>query len=84
MTPDARIESNSTVVLVVNVENGGWLTVLPEDMARFLTTGKALATIPLSGGESAHSVGLIAPYRDPHTPVLDALLREARRQSSFG
>ena len=71
-------------MLVANVEAGGWLTVLPEDMARFLTSGKRLKTVPLSGVESAHTVGLVAPYRDPHTPILETLLREARGQSKLG
>ncbi|PVA11187.1 LysR family transcriptional regulator [Pelagivirga sediminicola] len=81
--PEAIIESNSTVVMVANVETGRWLTVLPEDMARFLTTGKSLRLVPLKGREPAHAVGLVAPYREPHTPVLAALLAEARRMSAM-
>lgn len=81
ITPQAWIESNSTVALVANVEGGDWLTVLPADIARFLSGGKALKIIALSGGDAGHSVGLIAPYREPHTPVLAALLAEARRMS---
>lgn len=80
--PEARIESNSTVVVMANVEAGDWLTILPEDMANFLAAGKRLKLVPLSGAESAHTVGLVAPYRDPHTPVLGALLREAKRLSA--
>jgi DNA-binding transcriptional LysR family regulator len=78
VTPEARIESNSTVVLLATVQWGGWLTVLPEDTARFMAAGKPLALVPLAGREPAHTVGLVAPYREPHTPVLGALLREAR------
>jgi DNA-binding transcriptional LysR family regulator len=36
VTPEALVESNSTVVLVAHVEERGWVTVLPSDMARFL------------------------------------------------
>lgn len=81
IAPEPWIESNSTVALVANVERGDWLTVLPADIARFLSGGKALRIIPLSGEEPSHSVGLIAPYREPHTPVLAALLAEARKMS---
>lgn len=81
--PYAAIESNSTVVLVATVGTGEWLTVLPEDLARFLTQGKRLQAIPLDGGEPPHVVGLVAPFRNPHTPVLDALLRAARRHSTL-
>ncbi|MCV2863380.1 LysR family transcriptional regulator [Albidovulum sediminicola] len=81
ISPEARIESNSTVVLVANVLSGGWVTVLPFDMAAFLTAGKPLHAVPLAGAQRDHAVGLVAPYREPHTPVLRALLAEARRLS---
>ncbi|MBF9060228.1 LysR family transcriptional regulator [Rhodobacterales bacterium HKCCSP123] len=77
VTPEALVESNSTVVLAAHVEEGGWVTVLPSDMARFLASGKRLSIVPIAGGHVAHTVGLVAPWREPHTPVLDALLREA-------
>lgn len=80
-TPDAWIESDSAVVLVANVERGDWLTILPADIASFLTEGKALKLIPLSGNIRHPTVGLVAPYREPHTPTLHALLRQARRLS---
>ncbi|MCB1430243.1 MAG: LysR family transcriptional regulator [Nitratireductor sp.] len=79
----AWIESNSTVVLVSTVETGGWLTILPEELANFLTAGKPLALVPMAPQKTAYSVGLVAPYREPHTPVLAELLREARRISAI-
>jgi DNA-binding transcriptional LysR family regulator len=79
VTPEALVESNSTVVLAAHVEEGGWVTILPADMARFLASGKRLAIVPIAGGHVAHAVGLVAPWREPHTPVLDALLRAAAR-----
>ncbi|NKX44838.1 LysR family transcriptional regulator [Roseicyclus persicicus] len=77
VTPDALVESNSTVVLAAHVEEGGWVTVLPAEMARFLASGKRFAIVPIAGGHVEHKVGLVAPYREPHTPVLEALLAEA-------
>jgi DNA-binding transcriptional LysR family regulator len=77
VTPDALVEANSTVVLAAHVEQGGWVTVLPYDMARFLASGKRLSIVPIIGGHVEHTVGLVAPWREPHTPVLDALLAEA-------
>lgn len=82
VSPDARVESDSTVVLVAMVASGDWLTVLPEDHARFMARGQPLALVPLTGSERAYTVGLVAPWREPHTPVLDALLREAGRLST--
>ena len=82
VTPQATVESSSTVVLVSHVLEGGWLTILPEDIARFLAEGKPLALVPLERPQTTHAVGLVAPWREPHTPVLEALLAEARRMVS--
>nr|WP_247745169.1 LysR family transcriptional regulator [Paracoccus sp. R12_1] len=79
VTPQATVESSSTVVLVSHVMEGGWVTVLPEDIATFLSMGKPLRLVPLERPETIHAVGLVAPWREPHTPVLEALLAEARR-----
>ncbi|MCZ0961648.1 LysR family transcriptional regulator [Paracoccus benzoatiresistens] len=81
VTPQATVESSSTVVLVAHVLEGGWITILPEDIAAFLTQGKPLRMVPLDGSGASHSVGLVAPWREPHTPVLEALLTEARRMA---
>ncbi|MCC5959117.1 MAG: LysR family transcriptional regulator [Rhodobacteraceae bacterium] len=82
VTPETWVEANSTVVLMAMVAEGGWMTVMPEDSARFLASGKAVSTIPLHGAAAPHVVGLVAPWREPHTPVLEALLREARGLSA--
>ena len=78
IAPDPLIESNSIVVLVANVEAGDWMTVLPQDMARFLVSGKSLASIPLANAEKGYPVGLVVPHREPQTPIQNALLAEAR------
>ncbi|MGR3363198.1 MAG: LysR family transcriptional regulator [Maritimibacter harenae] len=78
LTPEARMESNSTVVLVTHVEQGGWSTILPTDMARSLAKGRDLAVVPIARDLPGPSVGLVAPYQEPQTPVLQALLDEAR------
>jgi hypothetical protein len=40
-----------------------------------------LRAIPIVAPDARHAIGLIAPYREPHTPVLAALLTEARRMA---
>ena len=83
VNPFAQIESNSTTVLIAHVEFGDWLTVLPSDIAQFLSHGRDLAMVPMTGANRGQVVGLLAPYREPHTPVLAALLAEARRISKI-
>ncbi len=78
VNPEAVVESNSTVVLMGLVATGDYATVLPVQMAGFLAAGKNLAVRPINKPRARHGIGLIAPFREPHTPVLDALLTEAR------
>lgn len=77
IAPVARMESNSTVVLVSHVAAGGWVTILPDDLATFLARGQGLSIIPIRSSGDAPAVGLVAPFQEPHTPVLQALLDEA-------
>ncbi len=78
-TPQVVVESGSTVVLVAQVALGGWLTILPEDIARFLTEGKSLKLVPMERVSAGHQVGLVAPWREPHTPAITALLALAKQ-----
>ncbi|KZM51045.1 LysR family transcriptional regulator [Labrenzia sp. OB1] len=75
------IESNSIIALVSSVASGHCITVLPADIAKFLCVGKDLALIPLESPAQQQTVGLIMPHRVPRTPVLSALLKEARSGS---
>ncbi len=77
IAPEAQMQSNSTVVLVHHVAAGGWATILPGQMADFLAAGHGLSIIPIRQSDAGHAVGLVAPYQEPHTPVLEALLRDA-------
>jgi len=77
VTPDAQVESNSTLVLAAHVREGDWLTILPSDMAEILATAPDLCVRPMADQTAEHTVGLIAPHREPHTPVLEALLAQA-------
>ncbi|MBN2759414.1 MAG: LysR family transcriptional regulator [Rhodobacteraceae bacterium] len=76
-----RIESNSMIALVAHVLTGDWVSIVNADTAALFAARPELAAIPLREGQGAKQVGLIAPWREPHTPVLAALLAQARRLS---
>lgn len=78
VTRAPSVETNSTIVLISHVLQG-WATVLPLRSAEIFLKSAPLAAIPLRDPEARNGVGLIAPWREPHTPVIDALLKEARR-----
>ena len=75
--PAPTVESNSSLALVAHVTTGGWAAIVPQGLADMF--GQGLVALPISGRGARHAVGLIAPYREPHTPLLDALLQEAKK-----
>ncbi len=82
VTAQPALETNSTIVLISHVMRGGWATILPERAAEvFLDTGPLVA-LQITDPDARHAVGLIAPWREPHTPLIAALLQEARRMSA--
>ena len=78
VSSEAAIQSNSTLTLVAHVEAGDWAAVLPRQLAEFMAAGRPLRSIPIREIRPPHTVGLIAPFREPHTPVLEALLQMSR------
>ncbi len=73
-----RVESNSTIALVAHVATGQWSSIVPEVLATQLGA-PGIVSVPLVEPDARHLVGLVAAHREPHTPVLAALLEEAAR-----
>ncbi|MFU8898983.1 MAG: LysR family transcriptional regulator [Roseinatronobacter sp.] len=76
-----QLESNSVVALVAHVQAGPWVSVVNAHTATLFAATPDMCAVPLQGEGGAKQVGLIAPWREPHTPVLAALLAQARRFS---
>ena len=73
-----EIEANTITVLISHVLSGGWATILPVKAAEIYLSGMPLHAVPITDPDASHRVGLIAPYQEPHTPVIAALLQEAK------
>jgi DNA-binding transcriptional LysR family regulator len=73
------VESNSSIALVAHVATGRWASIVTQTIADMFGRGSGLTAVPISDGDAKHLVGLIAAWREPHTPVIAALLDEARR-----
>jgi DNA-binding transcriptional LysR family regulator len=84
VTVDPRVESSSTIVLVSHVLRGDSVTILPRKAAEIFLKAGDLAAVPIVNPDAAHMVGLVAPHREPMTPVLRALLGAARSLSDKG
>ena len=73
------VESNSSIALVAHVATGRWASIVTQTIADMFGKGSGLRAVPIHDGEARHLVGLIAAWREPHTPVIQSLLEEARR-----
>jgi len=73
------VTSNSTIALIAHVLSGRWVSIVPMRLAAMFADGGRLRSIPIVEPEAEHLIGLIAPRRDPQTPVLAAFLAEAAR-----
>ena len=73
------LESNSMIVLFSHIRTGRWASIMPRNVAESFGFSAEIRMIPITEPEAAHSVGLVAQYREPFTPLVSALLHEARR-----
>jgi len=74
-----QVESNSTIALAAHVATGRWASVVPEALAAMFARGADLASVSITAPAVSHSVGLVAPLREPYPPMLAALLDQAQR-----
>ena len=73
------LESNSMIVLFAHVRTGSWSSVMPEVLARTLGLTDHIRAVPITAPDALHTVGLIVAHRDPATPIVAALLQEAKQ-----
>jgi DNA-binding transcriptional LysR family regulator len=78
-----QIESTSVIVLVSHVLRSNWATILPIRAADVFLKGDDLGAVPIVKPDASHVVGLVAPHREPFTPVLSTLLDRARSYSEL-
>lgn len=78
---EPAVESNSTIALMAHVMTGHWVSILPKALADLFAQSGAVRAVPIVAPEAEHLVGLIAARRDPPTPLIEALMEEARRIS---
>jgi DNA-binding transcriptional LysR family regulator len=75
------LESNSIVVLFAHIRTSGWSSILPLGLAERLDFAEPIRAIPINGPDNGHTVGLIAVRREPQTPLVAALMGQARMQA---
>lgn len=77
--PAPTLESNSMIVLFAHVRTGQWASIMPAKLAETLGLTDSVRAIPIVEPSAAHSVGLVIPERDVTTPLVGALVSEAKQ-----
>ncbi len=72
------LESNSMIVLFAHVRTGKWSSIMPAMLAETLGLTDSVRSIPIVDPAVTHLVGLVVPHREPMTPLVAALVAEAR------
>lgn len=80
--PTPTLQSNSMILLFSHVRTGRWASIMPQRLADNLGFTDRVRAIPIVEPEVFHTVGLVVPHREPMTPLVAALVREARKFSS--
>lgn len=73
------LESNSMIVLYSHVRTGRWASVMPARLAMTLGLTDVLRAIPIVEPEASFTIGLVVQAREPMTPLIAALVAEAKR-----
>lgn len=76
--PSPTLESNSMIVLFAHVRTGKWSSIMPAKLAETLGLTDSVRSIPIVEPAATHAVGLVVPHREPMTPLVSALVAEAR------
>jgi DNA-binding transcriptional LysR family regulator len=77
--PSPTLESNSMIVLFAHVRTGRWASIMPAKLAETLGLTDNVRSIPIVEPLATHAVGLVVPDREPTTPLITALVAEARQ-----
>jgi DNA-binding transcriptional LysR family regulator len=77
------LESDSILVLFTHVRTGRWASVMPAKLAAALGLTDTVRAIPIVEPEVSHSIGLVVPERNPLTPLINALVSEAKQLAAL-
>ena len=73
------LESDSMILLYSHVRTGRWASIMPAKLAETLGLTETIRAIPITEPEAVQTIGLVAPAREPMTPITAELVEEARR-----
>ncbi|MFY9642544.1 MAG: LysR family transcriptional regulator [Rhodomicrobium sp.] len=81
-TASAKLESNSMIVLFAHIQTGQWSGIMPEKLTGIFGLSPEIRAIRIVEPDTMYTIGLIAGPREPITPLVSALMREAKRAAT--
>lgn len=72
------LEANSTIALLSHVRTGQWASVVAKTLADVFAFPPNIRSIPIEEPEVQHQMGLVVLDREPMTPIVTALVAEAK------
>ena len=66
------------IVLLTHVRTLRWASIMPEILVDALGPMEGVRAIPITAPDLEHTIGLVAPRREPSTPIVTALVAIAR------
>ena len=76
--PAPTLESNSMIVLMTHVRTLRWASIMPAILADALGLTEGVRSVPIVEPDLRHVIGVVAPHREPATPMVSALVAVAR------
>ena len=77
--PEVSLETNSIVSLLAHVCAGPWSSIVPASVLDLIGAPQGVQVLPLADPAVAWQTGLVTLSREPRSPMVEALLAEARR-----
>ena len=77
------LESSSMIVLYSHVRSGLWSAIVPEKVLQIFSMPEDLRSIPIVSEDADYTVGLVTGPREPLTPLVSALMLEAKRVAAI-
>lgn len=76
------LETNSIVSMLAHVCSGAWSAILPRSVLDIIGIPFDVRVLPLTEPKVDWATGLVVNQREPRSPMIDALLAEARKISN--
>ncbi len=83
VTATPTLESDSIIALFSHIRTGKWSGIMPSRLVETFDAFLSLRSGPIHAPDAAHTIGLIANYREPYTPVIAEMLQQARSISAL-